>query len=100
LHRQLARLVEAGLTPLQALRSVTANPARIFGLADSLGTVEVGKLADLVVLDANPLVEISNTQRIRAVVADDRLHRREDLDRLLGEVEAFNHIQSLDVRAR
>jgi hypothetical protein len=50
----------------------------------------VGKLADLVLLDADPLADIRNTQRIRAVVADGRLYRRADLDRLLAEVEELN----------
>ena len=59
-------------------------------MSDSQGTVEPGKLADLVLLEANPLEDISNTQRIRAVVADGRLYRRADLDRLLAEVEALH----------
>lgn len=83
LHEELELLAEAGLTPLQVLRTATINPARVLGLADSLGSVEVGKLADLVLLEANPLADIRNTQRIRAVVADGRLYRRPDLDRLL-----------------
>lgn len=90
LHIELQRLVEAGLTPLEALQTATLNPARVLGLADSLGTIEAGKLADLVLLDANPLADISNTQRLRAVVADGRLYRRSDLDRLLDKVEALN----------
>ena len=90
LHVELESLVEAGLTPLEALRTATINPARVLGLADSLGTVEPGKLADLVLLDANPLESISNVRRIRAVVADGRLYRRADLDRLLAEVAALN----------
>lgn len=85
LHEELRTLVEqAGLSPLAALQAATLNPARVLGLSDSLGTVEAGKLADLVLLDADPLVEISNTQRIRAVVWDGRLFRRADLDRLLA----------------
>ncbi len=88
LHDELELLVEAGLTPLQALRAATLNPARFFDRTDELGTVEEGKLADLVLLDANPLEDITNTRRIRAVVADGRLYRRADLDRLLAEVEA------------
>lgn len=87
LHENLELLVEAGLTPLEALQTATLNPARVLGLDDSLGTVEAGKLADLVLLDANPLEDITNTRRIRAVVADGRLYRRADLDRLLAEVE-------------
>jgi imidazolonepropionase-like amidohydrolase len=90
LHRELMRLVEAGLTPLQALQSATINPARVLGMTDSLGTLEPGKLADLVLLDANPLEDISNTQRIRAIVANGRLYRRTDLDRLVAEVEALH----------
>lgn len=83
LHEELVRLVEAGLTPLEALRTATLNPARVLGLAESVGTIEVGKLADLVLLDANPLEDIHNTLKIRAVVADGRLYRRADLDRML-----------------
>jgi imidazolonepropionase-like amidohydrolase len=90
LHEELVLLVEAGLSPLDALRTATLNPARVLGMADALGTVEAGKLADLVLLDANPLEEISNTQRIRAVVADGRVYRRADLDQLLAEVEMLN----------
>ncbi len=84
LHEELVLLGEAGLTPLEALRTATLNPARVMGLADSLGTVEVGKLADLVLLNADPLADIRNTQRIRAVIANGRLFRRGDLDRLLA----------------
>jgi imidazolonepropionase-like amidohydrolase len=83
LHEELARLVEAGLTPLQALQAATRNPARVLGLADSLGGIEPGMLADLVVLDSNPLEDIQNTQKIHAVVSDGQLYRRADLDRLL-----------------
>lgn len=90
LHEQLALLVEAGLTPLEALRTATLNPARVLGLADSLGTIEPGKLADFVLLNANPLEDITKTQKIRAVVADGRLYRRSDLDRILAEVEAMH----------
>jgi hypothetical protein len=90
LHRELMRLVEAGLTPLETLQTATINPARVLGMTDSLGTVEPGKFADLVLLDVNPLEDISGTQRIRAVIADGRLYRRADLDRLLAEVEALH----------
>ena len=86
LHVELERLVEAGLSPLEALQAATLNPARVLRMADSLGSIEPGKLADLVLLDANPLEDIHNTQRIRAVVADGRLYRRADLDRLLAGV--------------
>jgi imidazolonepropionase-like amidohydrolase len=84
LHVELERLVEAGLTPLEALRTATLNPARVLDMTDSLGTVEAGKLADLVLLDADPLADIRNTQKIRAVVANGRLYRRAELDQLLA----------------
>ncbi|HSC06975.1 MAG TPA: amidohydrolase family protein [Steroidobacteraceae bacterium] len=83
LHVELERLVEAGLTPLAALQTATLNPARVLEIGDTLGTVEPGKLADLVLLDANPLENIRNTRRIRAVIADGRLYRRAELDGLL-----------------
>jgi Amidohydrolase family len=90
LHVELGRLVEAGLTPLEALQAATLNPARVLELADSLGTVEPGKLADLVLLDGNPLEDIHNTRKILAVVADGRLSRRADLDQLLAGVQRLN----------
>lgn len=90
LHDELELLVEAGLTPLQALQAATLNPARFFARTGELGTVAEGKLADLVLLEGNPLEDITNTQGIRAVVADGRLYRRADLDRFLTDVEALN----------
>jgi Amidohydrolase family len=84
LHVELERLVEAGLTPLEALQTATVNPARVLEKVESLGSIEPGKLADLVLLDANPLEDIRNSRKIRAVVADGRLYRRADLDQLLA----------------
>jgi len=73
LHEELALLVKSGLTPLEALRSATYNPASYLGSLDSLGTIEKGKIADLVLLDADPLKDIHNTTRISAVIANGRL---------------------------
>ena len=87
LHEELALLVNAGLTPLDALRSATINPAKFFGLEQRLGTIESGKIADLVLLDANPLQDIRNTQRISAVIQNGRLFDRKALDRMLAEAE-------------
>jgi len=87
LHEELQRFVAAGFTPLEALQTATLNPARFLGMEDRLGTIEKGKLADLVLLDANPLDEIRNTQRIAGVVASGRYFSRADLDKLLAEVE-------------
>ncbi len=83
LHDELVLLVEAELTPLESLRTATINPARYLGREKDLGTIEAGKAADLVLLDANPLADIRNTTRIRAVVADGRLYDRAALDRIL-----------------
>ncbi|HEX9937058.1 MAG TPA: amidohydrolase family protein [Longimicrobium sp.] len=83
LHDELALLVAGGLTPLQALRTATLNPARYLGAADSMGTVAAGRTADLVVLDANPLDDIRNTMRIFAVVANGRLIDGAERERLL-----------------
>jgi imidazolonepropionase-like amidohydrolase len=84
LHVELERLAEAGLSPLEVLQTATLNPARVLQMTDSLGTVEPGKLADLVLVDANPLEDIRNTQKIRAVIANGRLYRRAGLDQLLA----------------
>ena len=85
LHDELANLVNtAGLTAKQALEAATIGAARVVGVADSLGTIETGKLADLVLLDANPLIDIGNTRRISAVIANGRLLDRATIDRLLA----------------
>lgn len=87
LHDELKLFVQAGLSPLDALRTATLNPARYLQATDSLGTVAQGKLVDLVLLDANPLEDIANVARIRAVVLNGRLFDRSALDTLLKEVE-------------
>lgn len=88
LHEELQRFVAAGFTPLEALQTATLNPAEFFGLASQLGAVESGKLADLVLLKGNPLRDISNTQKIAAVVSRGRYFSAEDLQKLLAQVEA------------
>jgi len=87
-HDELVLLVDAGLSPLRALQAATLHPATFLEKSHELGTVEPGKLADLVLLDGNPLDNITNTQKIRAVVADGRLYRRADLDRVLTELDS------------
>ncbi|HYO11840.1 MAG TPA: amidohydrolase family protein [Thermoanaerobaculia bacterium] len=82
-HDEIALLVAAGLSPLEALRAATMEPARMLDVAGTLGTIAPGKTADLVLLEGDPLVEIRNVGRIAAVVLRGRLLRREDLDRLL-----------------
>jgi imidazolonepropionase-like amidohydrolase len=88
LHEELAILVDSGLTPAQALQAATSNPAKFYGRFGSEGTVDAGKRADLVVLDANPLADIRNTTKIRAVVVNGHYLNRSALDRILAEVEA------------
>ena len=88
LHAELAMLVAEGLTPLDALQAATLNPAKMLHATDSLGTVAPGKLADLVLLDADPLADITNTTTIRAVVANGRYFDRAALDRLIAEAKA------------
>ncbi|MBA3891960.1 MAG: amidohydrolase family protein, partial [Gemmatimonadaceae bacterium] len=85
LHDELALLVQAGLSPLQALQAATLNSARYVGATDAMGTVAPGELADLVLLDADPLVDIRNTRRIHAVVLNGRLLDRAALDALLED---------------
>jgi imidazolonepropionase-like amidohydrolase len=110
LHDELGLLVKAGLSPLQALQAATLNPARFLGKEKDLGTIEKGKLADLVLLDGNPLDDIGNTTRIAGVVYGGQLFSRASLDEMLTKVEAlagrkpigrvlFKTIQEKDVDA-
>ena len=83
LHDELAFLVSAGLSPLKALQTATINPARYFGVEKLMGSVQVGKIADLVLLDANPLIDIHNTTRIDEVFVRGRALDRTLLDQML-----------------
>ena len=86
LHDELALLVRAGLSPMEAIEAATRKPSRLFGFSD-LGTIEAGMQADLVLLDADPLANIENTTRIAAVMAGGRLFDRDALGRMLTEIE-------------
>ena len=88
LHEELLHFTRAGLTPFEALRAATLEPARFLGLADSSGTIEAGKVADLVLLTANPLLNIRNASRTAFVVANGRLYavRRDARGRLVDVV--------------
>lgn len=90
LHQELALLVESGFTPLEALATATRNPARYFGALNQLGTIEPGKVADLVLLDANPLANIHNTEKIRAVFLRGRYFSRADLDTMLARASGVS----------
>jgi hypothetical protein len=87
LHDELGFLVQAGLTPMQALQAATLNAATFFGMEKDLGTIETGKIADLVLLNANPLQEIGNTKKIDAVVYGGKLYTRDALNAMLAKVE-------------
>lgn len=87
-HDEMELLVDEGkLSPLASLQAATLNAARYLNAVDSLGTINEGKIADLVVLDANPLESISNTRRIRAVVLGGRFFDRAALDSMLARAE-------------
>lgn len=73
LHKELAFLVESGLTPLEALTAATLHPAEFMRVDDKLGTVEVGKLADLVLVNADPRDDIGNAHKINTVIKDGRV---------------------------
>jgi hypothetical protein len=87
LHREMAEMVAAGLTPMQVLQSATRTPAEFLGKLDSMGTIEKGKVADLVLLDANPLESIDNAEKIRSVVLNGRLLDRNALDDMATQVK-------------
>ncbi|RAI99406.1 imidazolonepropionase-like amidohydrolase [Chitinophaga skermanii] len=84
LHDELALFVEAGLTPLQALQTATINPATYFGITKDYGGVQAGKIADLVILDANPLENISNTKKINTVIVHGKVLQQETLQNMLN----------------
>ncbi|MGC1616914.1 MAG: amidohydrolase family protein [Candidatus Acidiferrum sp.] len=89
LHEELALLVRAGLTPMQALQAATKLPAEFLGKLQIQGTIEQGKSADLLLLDANPLDDIQNTRKIRAVILRGKLLDRISLDGLLTKEQNF-----------
>lgn len=89
LHDELQLLVkDVGLTPMEAIVSATRYPAEFFGMQKTLGTIEKGKIADLLLLDANPLDDIGNTKRINAIVMGGRYFSKEAREKMLAEVEA------------
>jgi Amidohydrolase family len=85
LHDELEWFTKAGFSPLEALRTATINPARFLGRDKLQGTVEVGKRADLVLLDADPLADIRNVQRIDAVILRGKLVNRSTIDRIIAK---------------
>lgn len=86
-HDELAAMVAGGMKPAAALQTATVNPARYLGREMTLGTIAAGRSADLVLLDANPLEDITNVRRIRAVITAGRFLDRRALDRLLTQAK-------------
>jgi hypothetical protein len=84
LQNELTEMVAAGLSPREALESATLAPARLLGWDHLMGSVETGKIADLVLLDGNPLQDIGNTRRVAGVFAQGRYFSRQDLDGMLA----------------
>jgi len=86
IHRELEYLVDAGLTPFEALQTGTANPAEFFGRTGDFGVVKTGAEADLILLDANPLEDVTNTRRIHGVMLRGCWLSRSELDGLLKKL--------------
>jgi len=89
LHEELELMVEAGLTPLEALQSATRNPAQFVNKLDTLGTIERGKIADLVLLDADPLQQIGNLRKVSAVIVGGKLLSQTQRQELLTKIGVF-----------
>lgn len=88
LQHELELLAQAGLTPIQVIQAATINAARALKKDEELGSLEAGKLADLVILSSNPLLDIRNTSKIDSVMVGGRLLSRKDLDEMLAQAEA------------
>jgi imidazolonepropionase-like amidohydrolase len=88
IHDELRLLVDAGLPPATALKAATFEAARVMGSTSRTGTVAAGKLADLLILDADPMVDIRNSARIVAIVLDGRFIDGEERQRLFARLAA------------
>jgi imidazolonepropionase-like amidohydrolase len=89
LHLELQRFVAAGFTPLEALQTATLNPARFYGKLNDFGSIQPGRIADLVLLRANPLDNIANTRSVAGVVADGRYFSQKDIDQRRDRLKQF-----------
>jgi imidazolonepropionase-like amidohydrolase len=89
LHDELEWLVKSGFTPMQALQAATSDPARFLAMQDRYGVAETGQVADLVLLDANPVQDIGNTRKIFAVAVRGKYYSRQALDKILQQTETL-----------
>lgn len=87
LHEELAYQVRAGLKPIEALQSATLNPAIFLEMEDDLGSIEIGKIADLVLIDADPLHDIRNTQKISGVFYNGDYFDSQDLENMFNDIK-------------
>ena len=90
IHDELALFVEFGMKPIDALRTATINPVNYLKMTDSLGTIEKGKRADVVLFNANPLLNISNTKNIHAVITNGKIFSSKDLEALKEKIVKIN----------
>ena len=86
MHRELKALNEAGLSNFAALESATKNPAMFFGTLPTTGTIEKGKIADMILLDANPLEKITNTEKRSGVMIRGKYYTQSEMNRWLDEI--------------
>ncbi len=91
LHEELVMLVKAGLTPLEAIKTATMNPAKYFNLEKELGLIQEGMWADMVLLDANPIEKIENTKTINAVIKNGKYFDKKDLKTILKRAQNPNN---------
>ena len=87
LHDELELLVQSGFTPAEALKTSTYNPDRFFGRENSMGSIEEGKIADLILLEANPLEDIQNTTKIITVVFNGKLYSISELKEMKEKIK-------------
>jgi imidazolonepropionase-like amidohydrolase len=87
LHDELELLVKSGFSPIEALQAATFNPGLFMAKLDKYGVIEKGHVADMVLLDENPVMNIRNTRKINAVIVGGHYYSRRDLDHMLAQVQ-------------
>ena len=93
IHEELQQMVNAGIPEFEVLKASTVNAAEFLRRQQESGTIERGKVADLILLDGNPLADISNTKKIRGVMVRGKWFDRVELDSMLADVVSFRHVK-------